>query len=232
MRQYIISEERLKDFIRHERELFCAHECVFYSPSEKELEVTEENLKRFKELNEYIKEHRDEILHDNAEGVRNVELEEDIKHCEEVLADWHGCDECKADHQRLLSYMKELLEYRKYMSDKKYEGLKAVTDWIKNCPSEEFMRTFNELKDDYSGPTIGDFLGDSADTEGGYYDINEDFKEIIEKLKKLDINISNLIQIYDNHRIEGKDFDLVYYTRLHIKKCIKNIESLSFLKGI
>lgn len=41
------------------------------------------------------------------------ELEEDIKHCEEVLADWHGCDECKADHERLLSYMKELLEYRK-----------------------------------------------------------------------------------------------------------------------
>lgn len=42
------------------------------------------------------------------------ELEEDIKHCEEVLADWQGCDECKADHERLLSYMKELLEYRKY----------------------------------------------------------------------------------------------------------------------
>ena len=41
------------------------------------------------------------------------ELEEDIKHCEEVLADWHGCDKCKADHERLLSYMKELLEYRK-----------------------------------------------------------------------------------------------------------------------
>lgn len=40
------------------------------------------------------------------------ELEEDIKHCEEVLADWKGCDECKADHERLLSYMKELLEYR------------------------------------------------------------------------------------------------------------------------
>lgn len=69
------------------------------------------------------------------------------------------------------------------MSDKKYAGMKEVTDWIKNCPSEEFMRTFNELKDDYSGPTIGDFLGDSDDTEGGYYDINEDFKEIIEKLK-------------------------------------------------
>lgn len=52
------------------------------------------------------------------------ELEEDIEHCEEVLADWHGCDECKADHERLLSYMKELLEYRKsIMSDKKYGGI-------------------------------------------------------------------------------------------------------------
>ena len=46
-------------------------------------------------------------------GLFMSELEEDIKHCEEVLADWHGCDECKADHERLLSYMKELLEYRK-----------------------------------------------------------------------------------------------------------------------
>ena len=42
-----------------------------------------------------------------------TKLEEDIKHCEEVLAEWQGCDECKEDHERLLSYMKELLEYRK-----------------------------------------------------------------------------------------------------------------------
>ena len=134
MRQFVISEEDLKIFIRTSKLYSFACECALYSPSEEELEVTEENLKRFTELKEYIKENRDEILQDNAEG--------------------------------------------------------------------------------------------------GYYDINEDFKEIIEKLKKLDINISNLIQIYDNHRIEGKDYDLVYYTRLHIKKCIKNIESLSFLKGI
>lgn len=134
MRQFVISEEDLKNFIRTSKLYSFACECALYSPSEEELEVTEENLKRFTELKEYIKENRDEILQDNAEG--------------------------------------------------------------------------------------------------GYYDINEDFKEIIEKLKKLDINISNLIQIYDNHRIEGKDYDLVYYTRLHIKKCIKNIESLSFLKGI
>ena len=41
-----------------------------------------------------------------------TKLEEDIKHCEEVLAEWQGCDEYKEDHERLLSYMKELLEYR------------------------------------------------------------------------------------------------------------------------
>lgn len=60
------------------------------------------------------------------------ELEEDIKHCEEVLADWHGCDECKADHERLLLYMKELLEYRKsIMSDKKYDGMSGVLRCMK-----------------------------------------------------------------------------------------------------
>lgn len=42
----------------------------------------------------------------------------------------------------------------------KYEGLQKVTDWIKNSSSEEFMGTFNKLNDkEYSGPTIGDFLG-------------------------------------------------------------------------
>ena len=121
MRRFIISEERLKMLLKHEKQLYYAQECVLYSPSEEELKVTDDDLKEFTELEEYIKDHRDEILHDNAEEVRNVELEEDIKHCEEVLADWQGCDECKADHERLLSYMKELLEYRKsIMSDKKY----------------------------------------------------------------------------------------------------------------
>ena len=42
----------------------------------------------------------------------------------------------------------------------KYEGLQKVTDWIKNSSSEEFMGTFNKLNDkEYSGPTLGDFLG-------------------------------------------------------------------------
>ena len=92
--------------------------------------------------NDVLRKEVDKLTEENKRlkyRIKMSELEEDIKHCEEVLADWHGCDECKADHERLLSYMKELLEYRKYMSDKKYEEMKAVTDWIKNCPSEYRM---------------------------------------------------------------------------------------------
>lgn len=59
MRQYIISEERLKDFIRTSKLYGFACECVFYSPSEKELEVTEEDLKNFTEIKEH--EHVPEI---------------------------------------------------------------------------------------------------------------------------------------------------------------------------
>lgn len=63
MKYYIISEERLKQLIKHERELGYVNVFSrFYRPSEKELEVTEENLKHFTGLEEYIKEHRDEIL--------------------------------------------------------------------------------------------------------------------------------------------------------------------------
>lgn len=70
MRQFVISEEDLKDFIRTSKRYGFACECVLYSPSEEELEVTEENLKRFTELKEYIKEHRDEILQDNSKEKR------------------------------------------------------------------------------------------------------------------------------------------------------------------
>ena len=42
-----------------------------------------------------------------------TQLEQDIRHCEEVLEKWQGCDECRADHERLLEYMKELVTYRK-----------------------------------------------------------------------------------------------------------------------
>lgn len=65
MKYYIISEERLKMLLKHERELCYARTYLeFYPPSDKELEPTEDNLKKFTELEEYIKEHRDEILQD------------------------------------------------------------------------------------------------------------------------------------------------------------------------
>lgn len=41
------------------------------------------------------------------------ELESDIQHLEEMLKDFKGCDECKKDHERLLSYLKELQTFRK-----------------------------------------------------------------------------------------------------------------------
>ena len=44
MRQFVISEEDLKNFIRTSKLYSFACECVLYSPSEEELEVTEENL--------------------------------------------------------------------------------------------------------------------------------------------------------------------------------------------
>ena len=54
MRQYIISEERLKQLIKHERELcYVKAYSVFYRPSEKELEVTDDDLKAFTEIKEY-----------------------------------------------------------------------------------------------------------------------------------------------------------------------------------
>lgn len=60
MRQFVISEEDLKKIIRASKLYSFACECVLYSPSEEELEVTEEDLKHFTELKEYIKEHRNE----------------------------------------------------------------------------------------------------------------------------------------------------------------------------
>ncbi len=54
MRQFIISEERLKQLIKHERELgYVKAYSVFYSPSEKELEITEDDLKPFTEIKEH-----------------------------------------------------------------------------------------------------------------------------------------------------------------------------------
>lgn len=39
-------------------------------------------------------------------------LDEDIEHLKEVLQTFDGCDECKADHERLLGYLEELKMYR------------------------------------------------------------------------------------------------------------------------
>lgn len=39
------------------------------------------------------------------------ELNDDIKHLEDVLQNWHGCDACKEDHIRLLKWLKTLLSY-------------------------------------------------------------------------------------------------------------------------
>ena len=40
----------------------------------------------------------------------------------------------------------------------KYNALKNTTDWIINSSSEEFMSTFKNLNDNYSGITIGEFI--------------------------------------------------------------------------
>ena len=39
-------------------------------------------------------------------------LDEDIEHLKEVLQTFDGCDECKADHERLLGYLEELKRFR------------------------------------------------------------------------------------------------------------------------
>lgn len=53
MRRFIISEERLKDFIRSEKRLCWAYDSMFYCPSDEELEPTEEDLEEFTEIKEH-----------------------------------------------------------------------------------------------------------------------------------------------------------------------------------
>lgn len=54
MKQYIISEERLKMLLKHERELCYAKTySTFYRPSDEELEPTENDLKPFVEIKEH-----------------------------------------------------------------------------------------------------------------------------------------------------------------------------------
>ena len=56
MRQYIISEEELKYFIRTIRELSYENDPRFYMPSDEELEPTEEDLAEYTEIkvHEYV----------------------------------------------------------------------------------------------------------------------------------------------------------------------------------
>lgn len=63
-----------------------------------------------------------------------------------------------------------------------------------------------------------------------FKNIDKDFKEVIGKLKKLDINIDNLVQFYDCHEIEGDDLDLVFDSMELIRQATNNIEKLSFVK--
>lgn len=53
MRKFIISEERLKDFILAEKRLCWAYDSMFYCPSDEELEPTEEDLEEFTEIKEH-----------------------------------------------------------------------------------------------------------------------------------------------------------------------------------
>lgn len=64
MKYYIISEEELKYFIRTIGELTYENDSRFYMPSDDDLEPSEDDLKEYTELKDYIKEHRDEILQD------------------------------------------------------------------------------------------------------------------------------------------------------------------------
>ena len=53
MRHFIISEEQLKDFIRTINELRFANDSRFYTPSDEDLEPTEEDLEEFTEIKEH-----------------------------------------------------------------------------------------------------------------------------------------------------------------------------------
>ena len=94
-------------------------------------------------------------------------------------------------------------------------------DVVKQCIESqspldsEYIENF-EIVDDIS-------LSDEVDN---YTDIERDFKKILNKLNRLDNDIYNSLIHFE---IERNDFDLVYDTREYIKKCIKNINKLSFL---
>ena len=82
MRQYIISEERLKQLIKHERELcYVKAYSVFYRPSEKELEVTDDDLKAFTEIkeHEYVPDIKFDFNSTNDKKCVSVEIVRTVK---------------------------------------------------------------------------------------------------------------------------------------------------------
>ena len=81
MRQYIISEERLKMLLKHEKQLCYAQECVLYSPSEEELKVTDDDLKEFTEIkeHEYVPDINFDFNSTNDKKCVSVEIVRTIK---------------------------------------------------------------------------------------------------------------------------------------------------------
>ena len=73
MRQFIISEEDLKGFIRTIRELRFANNSRFYTPSDEDLEPTEEDLKEFTEIKEH--EYVPDIDFDSTGDKKSVTVE-------------------------------------------------------------------------------------------------------------------------------------------------------------
>ena len=55
----------------------------------------------------------------------------------------------------------------------KYDSLNKITNWIKNSSSDEFMSTFNELGDNYSGITIGEFIDSFNESNESFIESNE-----------------------------------------------------------
>lgn len=56
----------------------------------------------------------------------------------------------------------------------KYEKLQNTLDWIKNCPMEEFLRTFNDISNsgnpDCDGISLGEFIESFSDFDDFAHD--------------------------------------------------------------
>ena len=84
---------------------------------------------------------------DCSDYVSTAELDSDIEHLEEVLqGEFKGCDECRKDHERLLSYMKELKWYRENSSESyPKSNLKPAEKKYRPFTLKEFLDKFPML---------------------------------------------------------------------------------------